>query len=262
MSDKKVLVLRSSDRDRRAYGGFQYPESGMVEAPDWKPTKECGKGLHGLLWGLGDYSLYNWDEDAVWQVLEVLEADLICLGGKVKFPRAEIVCAGSREKVWTYLMENGGAEHGAQYYTSGNHLVKEGRVFASGSASVEAWGSASVEAWGSASVRAWGSASVRAWDSASVRAWDSASVRAWDSASVEAWDSASVEAWGSASVEAWGSASVEAWGSASVRASMRTVVISLSARVKVTLEGSLAVLINRGSYPWSSVEVKTGDDSE
>lgn len=51
---EKVLVLRTCDASRKAYGGFQYPESGPVEAPDWDPRPVCGGGLHGLRWGEGD----------------------------------------------------------------------------------------------------------------------------------------------------------------------------------------------------------------
>ena len=55
----KVLVLRTCDSKRQSRGGFQWPKSGLVNAPDWKPTKECGSGLHGLLWGLGDGTLLD-----------------------------------------------------------------------------------------------------------------------------------------------------------------------------------------------------------
>ena len=65
-------------------------------------------------------------------------------------------------------------------------IVRKGRFYAYGSASVTAYGSASVTASGSASVTAYGSASVTAYGSASVTAYGSASVRAYDSASVTA----------------------------------------------------------------------------
>ena len=34
-SEKRVLVLRTSDKKGRGRGGFQWPTSGHVEAPDW-----------------------------------------------------------------------------------------------------------------------------------------------------------------------------------------------------------------------------------
>ena len=46
------------------YGGFVWPSTGHVEAPDWKPTKDYNNGLHGFLWGEGNGNLVNWKEDA------------------------------------------------------------------------------------------------------------------------------------------------------------------------------------------------------
>ena len=52
-----TLMLRTCVRDSEgrltAHGGFIWPAHGVVEAPDWKPTKECGNGLHGFLRGCG-----------------------------------------------------------------------------------------------------------------------------------------------------------------------------------------------------------------
>ena len=92
----KVCVLRSADRDRKSHGGFVWPASGPIECPDWKAEKECGNGLHGLLWGIGDWSLCRTtDPTAVWQVVEVDAATLIDLEGKVKFPRGEVIYSGT-----------------------------------------------------------------------------------------------------------------------------------------------------------------------
>ena len=49
-----VLILRTCNKDMTTYGGFKWPTSGEVVAPDWKPNAECGNGLHGLLWGEGN----------------------------------------------------------------------------------------------------------------------------------------------------------------------------------------------------------------
>ena len=85
-----VLVLRTCKADLTSYGGFRWPESGPAEAPDWRPDAECGRGLHGLLWGEGDGSLLDWSAGAKWLVVEVEAADIIDLGGKVKFPRGVV----------------------------------------------------------------------------------------------------------------------------------------------------------------------------
>ena len=92
-----VLVLKSLPASMKAYGGFQWPESGAVFAPDWKPTEECGNGLHGWLWGAGDASLRCKDYDAKWLVLSVPADSIVDLGSKVKFPSCEVVYIGDRE---------------------------------------------------------------------------------------------------------------------------------------------------------------------
>jgi len=90
----EAYILRTCAADMTSYGGFVWPREGRVEAPDWKPTKACRNGLHGFLWGEGDGGLASWDPNAVWIVARVTE--WIDLGGKVKFPAAEVVFAGSR----------------------------------------------------------------------------------------------------------------------------------------------------------------------
>ncbi len=125
-------------------------------------------------------------------------------------------------------------------FTEGDHIVKAGKVYAYGSATVTAYHSATVEAYGSATVKACGNATVKAYgsatvkacgnatvkacDSATVDAYHSATVKAWGSATVDAYHSATVKAWGSATVKAWDSARVEAWGSATVKAWGSTTV--------------------------------------
>lgn len=68
----------------------------MVEAPDWKPTKECGNGLHGWLWGAGNWGLKAKGDNIKWLVLEVEKDSIIDLDGKVKFPKANVVASFSR----------------------------------------------------------------------------------------------------------------------------------------------------------------------
>ena len=106
--ESRVLVLRTCNADMSSHGGFLWPESGPVEAPDWSPRPFCGNGLHGFLWGEGDHDLARWDEDAKWLVVSVLGSEIIDLGQKVKFPRGEVVCCGTRLEATTYLIEHGG----------------------------------------------------------------------------------------------------------------------------------------------------------
>ena len=106
MTDETVLVLRSSNADGTSRNGFKWPlkVGAIVKCPDWKPTKECGNGLHGLLHGAGDGSLLNWNADAKWYALEVKLSSIVMLGGKCKFPEAKIAYVGDRKGATDYIM--------------------------------------------------------------------------------------------------------------------------------------------------------------
>ena len=106
----KRYILKTVQADGSAYGNFQWPlEVGAeVVAPDWDPTPDCGGGLHGLLNGVGDGGLLNWDNDAVWIVAKVpKKAQLIDLGDKVKVSRCKVVFVGNQLSATSFLQENG-----------------------------------------------------------------------------------------------------------------------------------------------------------
>ena len=128
---EKVLVLRTCAADMSAHGGFIWPKSGPISAPDWKPTQECGNGLHGLLWGEGNGEMLSWASDAAWLVVEVEKATIIDLDGKVKFPSCVVVHCGNRKSATEYL-----AAHGA-----------EGRAIAGGTATAGEGGSLLIKWW-------------------------------------------------------------------------------------------------------------------
>lgn len=98
-----MLFLRTTDKDGRAYGGFQWPmEIGAeVVAPDWNPKPVCGGGLHGLLDGLGSSSHLSFDDDAIWWIVD--SDDAVDLDGKHKFERCNVVAFGPRHEVTTRL---------------------------------------------------------------------------------------------------------------------------------------------------------------
>jgi hypothetical protein len=102
-STDKVLIIRSCKPDMTSHNGFVWPQSGPVECSDWRPTKECGNGLHGLLWGQGDWSLCSSDPFDTWLVVEVLRDAVIALGGKVKFPRGNVIHCGTLATALIYL---------------------------------------------------------------------------------------------------------------------------------------------------------------
>ena len=100
----KVLCLRTCPPDMVARGKidgvtweFQWPRSGPVACSDWDPTPTCGHGLHGLLWGDGDWSLLKDEPDTVWMVVAVDSADIVKIDEhKVKFSKGEVVFAGAK----------------------------------------------------------------------------------------------------------------------------------------------------------------------
>jgi hypothetical protein len=105
-----AYVLRTADAEGHSYGGFTWPEKGKVSCPDWKPTAECGNGLHGLLHGEGDGSLLNWAPDARWIVVKVKATEVVDLVGKVKFPSGTVVYCGDRPGAAKYLDDHGCAD--------------------------------------------------------------------------------------------------------------------------------------------------------
>jgi len=104
MEMSRSLVLRLCRADMTSYGGFTWPSQGHVEAPDWEPTGECGKGLHGWLDAQGDYSCSSFHEDdAKYLVLEVETKNIINLDGKCKFPSAEVLFTGGMVEALTFI---------------------------------------------------------------------------------------------------------------------------------------------------------------
>jgi hypothetical protein len=108
VTPETVLVLRTCDSKMRAWGGFVWPTAGPIAAPDWDPIPECGRGLHGALWGEGDGWLFKWETDAKWLVVEVDAATIVDLPGKVKFPRGVVVHCGDRLSATDYVRQHGG----------------------------------------------------------------------------------------------------------------------------------------------------------
>ena len=123
-----VYVLRTCDKNLRAYGDFQWPESGPVEAPDWQPRATCGNGLHGLLWGAGDASHLATDADAKWLVVAVVATEIVDLDGKVKFPRGEVVFCGERHYAVADIINRGAKPEACNYstLTGGNYSTLTG----------------------------------------------------------------------------------------------------------------------------------------
>ena len=103
MASGRALILRTCFSDMRSTNNLIWPQSGYVMAPDWYPSVECGRGLHGLLWGEGDGHLLINTRNSKWLVAEVNLEDVIDLNGKVKFPEAWVVHCGNQESATQYL---------------------------------------------------------------------------------------------------------------------------------------------------------------
>jgi hypothetical protein len=103
-----VRVLKVVKNDLTTYNGFKYPESGYVECPDWKPTRECGNGLHGITKEYNGFKIsthYN-TKSIKWMVLEVDKNHILSIPhhpihkeDKVKFKCGNIIyCSDDAEK--------------------------------------------------------------------------------------------------------------------------------------------------------------------
>jgi hypothetical protein len=103
--ENKALFLRTCDKDMKSHGGFVWPTTGNVTAPDWRATKECGYGLHGLKWGKGDWSLFSKSADAKWLVFEADESSAIDIDGKHKVQEANVVYCGNSKGAIAFILE-------------------------------------------------------------------------------------------------------------------------------------------------------------
>lgn len=110
----EILILRTCQPDGTSHGGFKWPMSGQVEAPDWQDTIVCGHGLHGLPWGVGGSGYLSWNDKANngWVAIVDTRAGGYRHGSgelqnKCKFQRAEVILTNAdREKCCALLMKH------------------------------------------------------------------------------------------------------------------------------------------------------------
>lgn len=57
---KTFLALRTCAADMTSHGGFRWPTSGLVEAPDWDPTPQCGGNGATVSGGNGSALIVQW----------------------------------------------------------------------------------------------------------------------------------------------------------------------------------------------------------
>ena len=109
----EILILRTCQPNGTSHGGFKWPMSGQVEAPDWQDTIVCGHGLHGLPWGVGGSGYLSWNDKANngWVAIVDTRAGGYRHGtgelqDKCKFQRAEVVLANvDREECCALLQK-------------------------------------------------------------------------------------------------------------------------------------------------------------
>lgn len=137
-----LKVLRICNPDMYSRNGFKWPKSGHVKCPDWKPTKDCGNGLHGYLINeldKSDFGVSNtnsWDKDRKFLVVEVKRKDLVNLGDKVKFKEGYVVaCYSSFDDFCKFhcvsYFNNSKCSYGnivkGTYFAVGNDFAKSDR---------------------------------------------------------------------------------------------------------------------------------------
>ena len=160
------LVLRVCRPDYTSHNGFVWLSEVGVEvvAPDWRKNEKCGNGLHGWLYGQGDYAcvMYWEDNDAKWMVLEVPSAEIVMLDGKCKFPRATVRFVGTRSEAAAFIIANepnalDTTVIGACLKVGDDEVVRVGNL---GTATAGKNGTASAGDYGTASAGDYGTASA------------------------------------------------------------------------------------------------------
>jgi len=106
----EILVLRNVKENMTSKNNFKWPKKGPVEAPDWNLDYNCGCGLHGLPWGVGDTN-YFYLNPSVWLVVKVStdknnyrygKNELI---DKCKFKKGYVLFHGSRDQAVSLIQK-------------------------------------------------------------------------------------------------------------------------------------------------------------
>jgi hypothetical protein len=109
--------------------GFKYGHVGeTVTAPIWSPSKMCGKGLHGLRNGNGEWSLLDGDD---WLVIEALEEDVVDIDeDKCKFRTGKIIFRGDKSGLHKFapLLANTSKSAYRWATTIGDHHIIKNRI--------------------------------------------------------------------------------------------------------------------------------------
>ena len=181
MTAERVLVLRVCRADLTSpsidANGFRWPEAGEVAAPDWSPAAECGRGLHGWLWGEGKVH-GNIPDDVIndpksrWLVVEVAKSSIVELPGKVKFPRGEVIFVGDREAAVAYLVERAPSGKSIAFHRATAGYGGTATAGESGTATAGDRGTATAGDRGTATAGYGGTATAGEGGTIAIRWWD------------------------------------------------------------------------------------------
>ncbi len=210
-----AYVLRTSKADGISYGGFKWPKSGHVEAPNWRPIKECGGGLHGLLWGRGDVGLLNWSPDAIWQVIGLTAGELaqtLEFGGKCKFPSGDVVFSGAMRGAVTFLADHGGSDHGFFVADDGRS-----KVVAGGDSVVFAFGNSTAVCSDNSTAVCYDSSTVRCYDRSTAWCYDRSTAWCYDNPIAKCFDNSTAECYGDSTARCFDSSRARCYGDSTVR---------------------------------------------
>ena len=214
-----IYLLKVVSKDMTGYGGFVWPMSGKVSAPDWDPSPECGGGLHGWLWGEGAGGAANIEPDSRWLVLRARADQVVDLGGKVKVPEADVAFCGDMHEAARYIIDKGatGPVIGARVEVGDREIAHVGDR---GTAKAGVWGIAIAGYHGTAQAGDHGTAqavylgAAKAGDYGSARAGYRGTAQAGDGGTARAgdWGTAQAGAGGIAIAVYRGTAMAGAWG--------------------------------------------------
>jgi len=112
MSHKQdyVWVMKSVNKNMSSTwdSKFIYPESGIVEAPDWNDIPEYRKGLHGFLWGEGQTNERNdFSSNSNWLLIRVNPEDgLVQTKSNYMFKRGEVMMVGDCHEIANEMLKH------------------------------------------------------------------------------------------------------------------------------------------------------------
>ena len=230
LDDGRMLVLRTNHPDyAKIYNDFEWPTEigATATAPDWDPNplRDCGGGLHGLIWGCGAASMLRDPDlaDTTWLVVAVDPADIAtpltdprAIPVKVRFRACEIVHVGSdRAAAIKYLQSHPGADSLPVLYgiaRAGNYGTASAGY--SGTATAGYGGTAAAGRIGTATAGDYGTATAGDYGTATAGYGGTATAGNHGTAAAECGGSATVGDYGTATVGDYGTAAAGYSGTA------------------------------------------------